>query len=43
MRGTKKDILEWVKERLASVPDDARMVVNIEMGYFDDEGLFVVV
>ena len=42
MAATKKDILEWVKERLASVPDDAEMVVNIEMGYWH-EGLLVEV
>ena len=32
MTSTKKDILEWVKERLASVPDDAQMEVKIVMG-----------
>tara|TARA_R100000353_G_scaffold52727_1_gene42034 strand:+ start:1731 stop:1865 length:135 start_codon:yes stop_codon:yes gene_type:complete len=42
MANTKKDILEWVKERLASVPDDAQMEVKIVMGYWH-EGLLVEV
>ena len=42
MADTKKDILEWVKERLASVTDDAEMVVTSEMGYWH-EGLLVEV
>ena len=33
-----KDILEWIKERLSSVPEDADMIVNVELGYFDAEG-----
>ena len=42
MANTKKDILEWVKERLASVPDDAQMEGKIVMGYWHD-GLLVEV
>ena len=42
MTSTKKDILEWVKERLASVPDDAQMEVKIVMGCWH-EGLLVEV
>ncbi len=36
MADTKKDILEWVKERLASVPDDAEMTVRVELAYYDE-------
>ena len=36
MADTKKDILEWVKERLASVPDDAEMTVWVELAYYDE-------
>ena len=36
MADTKKDILEWVKERLESVPDDAEMTVRVELAYYDE-------
>jgi hypothetical protein len=42
MTDTKKDILEWVKERLASVPDDAEMTVRVELAYYDEENARMV-
>jgi len=43
MTNTKKDILEWVKVRLAGVPDDAEMEVNIMLSYLCEEGYYVEV
>ena len=34
---TAREILAWVKDRLASVPDDAEMRVRVELAYFDEE------
>ena len=38
MKDTPAEILEWIKNRLSSVPEDAEMIVNVELGYFDAEG-----
>ncbi len=38
MSETPKEILEWITERLSSVPENAQMIVNVELGYFDEEG-----
>jgi len=43
MADTKKDILEWVMLRLASVPDDAQMEVNIMLSYLCEDGYYVQV
>ena len=43
MSDTPKDILEWIEGRLDSVPENAQMIVNVELGYFDDEGNWRVV
>lgn len=43
MSDSPKDIIEWIKERLDSVPENAQMIVNVELGYFDEEGNWRVV
>jgi hypothetical protein len=43
MSDTPKEILEWIKNRLSSVPEDAEMIVNVELGYFDANGEWRVV
>jgi hypothetical protein len=43
MSDTPKDILEWITGRLSSVPENAQMIVKVELGYFDEEGNWRVV